>query len=95
MYELNQLHTSNMLMSCCKVKVDVFDGDFASQKPCRRWDTNPRSFDPVVLNHSYTFLTGLGPFWLAQSVRPQLKASTVGDPADAALATLSVASNQI
>ena len=55
----------------------------------------PVTFDPVVLNHSCTFLTGLGPFWLAQSVRPQLKASTVGDPADAALATLSVASNQI
>ena len=48
-------------------KVDIFSGDCAGEKLCWHQDSNPRPFNPVVLHLSHTFLTSLGPFWLARS----------------------------
>ena len=44
---------------------DIFNADFAGEKLNGYLDSNPQPSDPVVLHHSHTFLTGLGPFWLS------------------------------
>ena len=73
-------------------RVDVFNGDVHRWKTLPHQKSNPRPFNLVTMHHSHTFLTGLGTL-LACTVRPKVVASTLGDLAAAAIATVSVTSN--
>ena len=62
--------------------------DFPSEKLGWHQDSNSKPSDPVILDHSHTFVTGIGPFG------PPTGSQYSGDLAAAALATVSVTCSQ-
>ena len=48
-------------------KVDILNEYFAGETLCRHQDSTQPPSEPVILHHSHIPITGLGPFWHAQS----------------------------